>query len=93
MRPWVGVWLCEATDPSLAGGGQGAVLGTRFPALGIPYTDGHLGKAENRIGALGLKGGEGRERGRLMVPTQARVLCPVRGWSLGRPSDRLDAAH
>ena len=27
MPPWVGVWLCEAIDPSSAGGGQGAVLG------------------------------------------------------------------
>ena len=28
--PWVGVWLCEATDTSSVGGGQGAVLGNRF---------------------------------------------------------------
>jgi hypothetical protein len=59
--------LCEATDPSSVSGGQGAVLGTRFPALGIPYTDGHLRRAENRMRALGAahqprgpKGGGGR---------------------------------
>jgi hypothetical protein len=28
-RPWVGVWLWEATDPA-HGDGQGAVLGNRF---------------------------------------------------------------
>ena len=26
LRPWMGVWLWEATDPA-HGGGQGAVLG------------------------------------------------------------------
>jgi hypothetical protein len=51
--PWVGVWLCGATDPSLAGSGQEAVLGIRFPVSGIPYTDGHLRRAENRIGDPG----------------------------------------
>lgn len=87
--PWVGVWLCEATGPSSAGGGQGAVLGTRFSALGIPDTTGYQGSAENRMGALGAaqsalgpKGGEGRERGRCcVVPTWVRVLGPVHGWS------------
>jgi hypothetical protein len=81
--PQVGVWHCEATDPSSAGGGQGAVLGTRFLALGIPYDDGHHRRAENRMRALGggssapgPKGGEGRGRGRLMVLTQAKVLGP-----------------
>jgi hypothetical protein len=33
--PLVGVWLWEATDRSSARSGQGAVLGTRFPASGI----------------------------------------------------------
>jgi hypothetical protein len=68
--PRVGVWLCGATDPSLVDGGQGAVLGTRFSALGIPDTAEHCRRAENRMGtpgaaqlALGRKGGEGRERG------------------------------
>jgi hypothetical protein len=35
MWPQVGVWLWEATDPSSASGGQGAVLGNRFSDLGI----------------------------------------------------------
>jgi hypothetical protein len=30
-----------------------AVLGTRFPASGIPYTGGHHGRAKNRMRALG----------------------------------------
>ena len=34
--PRVGVWLWEAMDPSVVGGGQVAVLGTRFSADGIP---------------------------------------------------------
>jgi hypothetical protein len=50
----VGVCLCEAMDPSSTGGGQGAVLGTRFAALGIPYTDRHHGRADNRMRALGV---------------------------------------
>jgi hypothetical protein len=69
MWPRVGVWLWEAMDPA-HGGGQGAVLGTRFSALGIPDTAGHLGRAENKIGALreawsspGLKGGGAIKRG------------------------------
>ena len=91
-KPW---------NPSSAGGEQGAVLGNRFSALGIPDTTGHCGRAENRMGApgaaqsaLGPKGGEGRERGRCcVVPTWVRVLGPVHGWSTGRPSGgRLDAA-
>ena len=94
--PWVGVWLCEATGPSSAGGGQGAVLGTRFSALGIPDTTGHRGRAENRMGALegGLvsPGAEGRrgqkERGLWMVPTRARVPGLVCGLRAGRPSGR-----
>jgi hypothetical protein len=100
--PLVGVWLCEVTGPSLVGGGQGAVLGTRFSASGIPDTSGHQGRAEHRMGgswggaqsAPGPKGGEGRERGRhCMVPTRARILGPVCGWSAGRPSGgRLDTA-
>ena len=38
-RGEVGVWLCEATDPSSAGVGQGAVLGTRFPSFWHPTLD------------------------------------------------------
>jgi hypothetical protein len=90
----VDVWLCEATDPSSAGGGQGAVLGNRFSASGIPGKDGHQGRAENRMGALGSAqsapgqreeraGGEG---GFWVVPTMGRVLGPVHGWRTGRPS-------
>ena len=70
IRPLVDVWLCEVTAPSLVGGGQGTVLGTRFTASGIPDTSGYCIKAENRMGAPGtaqsapgMKGGEGRERG------------------------------
>jgi hypothetical protein len=37
--------------PSSAGGGQGAVLDTRFLASGIPDTTGHRGRAENRMRA------------------------------------------
>jgi hypothetical protein len=39
----------EAMAPSSVSGGQGAVLGIRFPASGIPYTDGHQGRAEKRM--------------------------------------------
>jgi hypothetical protein len=79
--PWLGVWLCEATDPSSSDGGQEAVLGSRFPASGIPYTTGHQGRDGNRMGDPGAaqsapepKGREGRGRGCWVVPT-----CP---WSI-----------
>ena len=44
------------------GGGQGAVLGTKFSASDIPDTAGHSGKAEKRMGASGvaLSGDKGR---------------------------------
>jgi hypothetical protein len=82
-------------DPSLAGCGQGAVLGTRFSASGIPDTTGHCGRAENRMGVLGVarsvpgpKGREGRGR-----EERCEVLTPVCGCSAGRPSNRrLNAA-
>jgi hypothetical protein len=35
-RPRVNIWLCEATDPTRQGGGQGAAPGTRFSVSGIP---------------------------------------------------------
>jgi hypothetical protein len=83
-RPQVDVWLCEAKDPSSAGGGQLAVLGTRFSASGIPDTAGYLGRAENRMGALGAgsvsyraEGRRGERGGRWVFPIQARVLGPV----------------
>jgi hypothetical protein len=35
-QPWMGIWLCEATDPTWRGGGeQGAAPGTRFSVSGI----------------------------------------------------------
>ena len=93
-------WLSgcgKSLDPISVGSGQGAVLGTRFSASGIPFTSGHCRGAEYRMGApgsgqlaLGPKGGEGRGRGHCVVPMRARVL----GWSAGRPSGRrLDTAH
>lgn len=42
---------------------------------------GYYRRVENK--APGLKGGEGRGRGHLMVPIQARVLGPVHGCSAG----------
>jgi hypothetical protein len=90
----VGVWLWEAMGPACRGG-QGAVLGTRFSASGIPDTAaGYHGRAENRMGALGTarsalglgqraKGGEGRGRGELWaVPMQSP--WSGRGWRAGR---------
>ena len=66
-------WVSGCGKPqnsSSAGGGQGAVLGTRFSASGIPDSAGHEGRAENRIGtpgvaqsAPGQKELEGRGRG------------------------------
>ena len=62
----------------------------RFSVPGIPDSDGHSRRAENKMGtlgeawpALGLKGGEGKGRECLMVPTWARVLGPVHGCSAG----------
>ena len=100
---WVSGCL-KPLNPSSAGGGQGAVLDTRFSASGIPDTAGHHGRAENRMGA-GSGGGvdsvspwaeERRGQGRgihCVVPMQARILGLVHGWSTGRPSGRrLDTA-
>jgi hypothetical protein len=98
----VGVWLWEATYCNSEGGGQRAVLGTRFSASGIPDTTGHWEDLRTEWGlpgvaqsAPGPKGEEDREKGRhCVVPTWARVLGPVHGWSIGRPScGRLDVAH
>jgi hypothetical protein len=81
-----------------ASGGQGQpqVPGSQSPASHAGYGR----EAENRIGApgggtqLGDKGRGQRERGRWVVPTQARVLSPVCGCSIGRPPGRrLDTAH
>ena len=87
----VDVWLWEATDPSSVGGGQGAVLGTRFSASGIPDTAGYRGRDENRMGALeaaqsapGPKGEEGRGRGHWVVHTRSLVQS-VAGAQEGLP--------
>jgi|UPI0000022141 hypothetical protein len=69
-------------NPSSSEDGQGAVLGTKFSAPGIPDTTGHRERAENRMGAPGAAqsalgrreeraGGKGR---RCVVPTWVRVL-------------------
>jgi hypothetical protein len=82
----------------MAGGGQGAA---KLPVSQPPaFHTGYGRGAENRIGAPGQHSAseikeENRGRGRLwVVPTQARVLSPVCGCSIGRPSvRRLDTAH
>jgi hypothetical protein len=56
-------------NPSSMGDGQGARCQVLSLLSGIPDTAGHLGRAENRMGAPrgaaqsapGLKGGKGRE--------------------------------
>jgi hypothetical protein len=79
MRSWVGVWLWEATEPSPAGGGQGAVrslwaslrpeiTGSQPSASQMPLdTAEELRRKLGPQGRLGhpqdLKGGEDRERG------------------------------
>jgi hypothetical protein len=92
-KPW---------NPSSAGGEQGAVLGNRFSALGIPDTTRHRGGAKNRMEAVGLdqpaqgpQRGEGRGRGGAEFPCeQESLVWSVLGCSAGRPSgERLDAAH
>jgi hypothetical protein len=57
-RGWVS-GCGKPRNPSSAGGGQGAVLGTRFPASSIPCWI--LGGAENRMGAPRAKGRRGQE--------------------------------
>jgi hypothetical protein len=101
---------CEKPlDPSSAGGGQGAVLplwASRRPEITSSQSRashaGYRGRAENKLGPRGwlcqslrAKGRKGQgENGHWVVPTQVRVLGPVRGWSTGRPSSgRLDTAH
>ena len=75
-QPWVGIWLCEATDPTWQGvdKGQPLVPGSQSLASHAGYGRG----AENKIGAPGQhqapeiwEEGRGRE-----VPMQARVLSP-----------------
>jgi hypothetical protein len=84
-RPRVGIWLCEATDPTRRGvdKGQSPVPGSQSLASHAGYGRG----VENRIESLGIREeGRGRE-----VPMQVRVFSP--GWSTRRPSGgRLEAA-
>jgi hypothetical protein len=82
----VGIWLCEATDPTHGGwgGGQGAPPDPGSQSLASHSGD--SGGAENRIGATGItlgpggekKSGQG-ERGCWVVPTQVSVFSLVRG--------------
>jgi hypothetical protein len=59
-RPQVGIWLCEATDPTRQGvdKGQPPVPGSQSLASHAGYG----GEAENRIGAPEIRK-EGRGRG------------------------------
>ena len=69
IRPQVGIWLCEATDPTrqVVDKGQPQVPGSQAPASHAEYG----GVAENKIGALGqhsdlgMRRGEGRGEGAL----------------------------
>ena len=70
MRPLVGVWLWEAIESQLKGGGRGwgetrgspRSLGltetrdNRFSVSGIPDTAGHGRRAENKMGSRGHLG-------------------------------------
>jgi hypothetical protein len=87
-------WVSGYVKPlnlSLAGGGQGAVLSTRFSVLGI-YAE-NRGRTENRMGAPGQLGQSrgGREErageeGRWVVSTRTRVFGPgVAGVQEGLP--------
>jgi hypothetical protein len=67
MRPQVGIWQCEATDPTRQGGRQGEPLvpGSQSLASHTGYSRG----AENRIGTPGValgprdgKRGQGKRR-------------------------------
>jgi hypothetical protein len=60
MRPWVGVWLWEATGPQLRRVGQGAILGlwaSWKPEITGSQTQASLdiyhGGAENKLGPQG----------------------------------------
>jgi hypothetical protein len=71
--------------------GQSYITGSQSPAS----HSGYHGGAENKWGPHGQlisPGAEERrgqgERGSWMVPTRARILGLVNGWSAGRPSGR-----
>ena len=57
-QPWVGIWLCEATDPTWQGvdKGQPPVTGSQSLASHAGYSRG----AENRLGAPGRHSGPWR---------------------------------
>ena len=74
-QPQVGVWLWEATNPSPQRVDRGSPksLGlietrdNRFSVWGIPEAAGCRGRAENKVGALGVAGhspGQKRAEGR-----------------------------
>jgi hypothetical protein len=99
-RPRVGVWLCEATDPSSAGGGQRG--SPRYPVLSLGHltldTTEELRREWGPGGRLIQPQAEGRrgqgDGGCWMVLTLVRVLGLVSGLGAGRPSSwRLDAAR
>jgi hypothetical protein len=93
--PQMRVWLWEAMNSALRRWTRGSPrsLGlteardNRFLVSGIPDTAGHLGRAENKMGAprgrSAIPRAEGRrgqgERGLWVVPMWARVLGPVHG--------------
>jgi hypothetical protein len=75
-RPRVGIWLCEATDPTWQGVDKGHPLvpGSQSPVSHAGYGRG----GENRIGTLGQHSaleGKGRE-GRGKVSSHASVFSP-----------------
>jgi hypothetical protein len=83
----VGVWLCEATDLSLVGGGQGTILVRhQVPSPWHPMlktveklrTNAPPPPPGGSVSS-GAKGRRGQERVRLMVPTGVRVLGLVHG--------------
>jgi hypothetical protein len=53
MRPWVGIWLCEATDPTLQGVGKGQPLVPGSQSLSSH--SGYGRGSENSIGDMGRK--------------------------------------
>ena len=100
MRPQVGVWLWEATESQLSREWTSDSPRYQVLSLGHPMLDTTEELRTNRgspggagQSAPGLKGGEGRGRGCLMVPTRVRVLGLICDWSIRRPGGRSDMAH
>ena len=74
----------------MAGGRKGAAPDTRFSVSRIPHWVWQRSREQNRGPGAAL-GPEIREEGRgrgghWVVPTQAKVLSPVHGYSVGRSS-------